>query len=491
VADLSLTKTDGVMTVVSGGSVTYTIAVTNAGPDSVVGATVADSFPTALTCLTSCSGTGGATCTPGPFVGSFSDVVDIPAGESVTYTSSCSLSPSASGSLTNTATVTVPSPVIDPNLANNSATDVDTILPPPTVTTNPATLVGPLGATLNGTVNPNGSATQAWFEYGPTTSYGNSTTAQSIGSGSTNVAVSQPVTGLACTTLHFRAVGMNASGTTYGNDLAFTTGACLPSRTFVSVLGLDTNDCSNIATPCRTLGAAIAQVAVDGGVIVIKSGSYAGATIAKGVKIDVASGVVAFSGQPIVVNPGAGVRVVVRGLTLKAVAPGTGTGIDHQSGDLFLERTVVDGWQVGVLSSPGGKLFVTDSTFRNNPEAGVAVESGEASVESSRFLGNGSGLALQSSKATVSGSVLSGNAIGLLAVGSSEVSVEKAQLSLNGSGVLVPEPSSSTVRLNRCVVTGNDVGLQNDGGTIAVTGTNAIRGNTIETAGTITTVGLQ
>jgi hypothetical protein len=182
---------------------------------------------------------------------------------------------------------------------------------------------------------------------------------------------------------------------------------------------------------------------------------------------------------------------VIRAMTVKAVTPGTGTGIEHQSGDLFLEGTVVDGWQVGLLSSPGGKLLMADSTIRNNVEAGVAVESGEASFESSRFLGNGSGLALQSSKATVSGSVLSGNAIGLLAVGTSEVSVEKAQLGLNGSGVLVPETSSSTVRLNRCVVTGNDVGLQNDGGTIAVTGTNAIRGNTIETAGTITTVGLQ
>jgi hypothetical protein len=341
-------------------------------------------------------------------------------------------------------------------------------------------------------VNPNGSETQAWFEYGPTTAYGNATTAQSIGSGSTDVAVSQAVSALACETLHhFRSVGTNASGTLLGNDLTFTTGACPPGRVFVSVLGLDTNDCSSITTPCRTLGAAIAQVATDGEVIVIKSGSYAGATITKGVKIDVASGVVAFSGQPIVVNPGAGARVVIRAMTVKAVTPGTGTGIEHQSGDLFLEGTVVDGWQVGLLSSPGGKLLMADSTIRNNVEAGVAVESGEASFESSRFLGNGSGLALQSSKATVSGSVLSGNAIGLLAVGTSEVSVEKAQLGLNGSGVLVPETSSSTVRLNRCVVTGNDVGLQNDGGTIAVTGTNAIRGNTIETAGTITTVGLQ
>jgi hypothetical protein len=265
-----------------------------------------------------------------------------------------------------------------------------------------------------------------------------------------------------------------------------------PSRVFASVLGLDSNDCSNTLTPCRTLNGALAQVATDGAVIVTKSGSYAGATITKGVKIDVASGVVAFSGQPIVVNPGPGGRVVIRGMTVKAVTAGTGTGIQHQSGDLFLERTVVDGWQVGVGSTTTGKLFVMDSTLRNNAGAGASVSAGEASVESSRLLGNGTGLEMLSGKATASASVLSGNGVGLSAGGGSDVSLEKSQVGSNAAaGVLVPAASLSTVRLNRCVVTGNGVGLQNDGGTIAVTGTNAIRGNTIETAGTITPAALQ
>jgi hypothetical protein len=120
------------------------------------------------------------------------------------------------------------------------------------------------------------------------------------------------------------------------------------ARVFVSVTGNDANTCSNVATPCRTLAGGISQVDVDGEVIVLDSGSYAGGTIAKAVKINVPAGVVAFSGLPIVVNPGAGKVVVLRGLTIKAADVGSGNGIEHQTGTLSIENTVVDGWNYGL-----------------------------------------------------------------------------------------------------------------------------------------------
>src|SRR4051812_21868751 len=48
-ADLSITKPDGVTTATPGGSVTYTITASNAGPTAATGATVVDTFPGALT----------------------------------------------------------------------------------------------------------------------------------------------------------------------------------------------------------------------------------------------------------------------------------------------------------------------------------------------------------------------------------------------------------------------------------------------------------
>jgi len=126
VADLSITKTDGVTTAVPGGSVTYTITASNAGPDPVTGGSVADTFPAVLTCTWTCVGAGGGTCTASGS-GNINDTVNLPAGASVTYTATCGINASATGSLSNTATVS--SSVSDPNPANNSATDTDTLTP--------------------------------------------------------------------------------------------------------------------------------------------------------------------------------------------------------------------------------------------------------------------------------------------------------------------------------------------------------------------------
>ncbi len=127
-ADLAITKTDGVTTATPGGSVTYTITASNAGPSNATGATVADTFPASLTCTWTCAGAGGGTCTASGS-GNINDTVNLPAGGSVTYTASCTISAPATGTLTNTATVTAPAGVTDPTPGNNSATDSDTLAP--------------------------------------------------------------------------------------------------------------------------------------------------------------------------------------------------------------------------------------------------------------------------------------------------------------------------------------------------------------------------
>ena len=97
-ADLAITKTDGVTTATPGGSVTYTITASNAGPSAATGATVADTFPASLTCTWTCVGAGGGTCTAAGS-GNINDTVNLPAGGSVTYTASCTISAAATGTL--------------------------------------------------------------------------------------------------------------------------------------------------------------------------------------------------------------------------------------------------------------------------------------------------------------------------------------------------------------------------------------------------------
>ncbi len=94
----------------------------------------------------------------------------------------------------------------------------------PAVVTMPATSVTSSSAQLNGTVNPNGTTTTYYFEYGTTTGYGAKSGNQEAGSGTAAVSVSAAVTGLAPGTLyHYRLVATNSAGTGYGSDRTFTT----------------------------------------------------------------------------------------------------------------------------------------------------------------------------------------------------------------------------------------------------------------------------
>jgi uncharacterized repeat protein (TIGR01451 family) len=132
-ADLAIIKTDGVTSVVPGGSTTYTIVVSNAaGPSAVTGARVFDSLSAGATSGTwafdSATG-GGAVTGPSGGSGGLAATVDLPVGATITFTFTVDVSPSAAGTLVNTATVTPPAGTTDPNTDNNSATDSDTLTP--------------------------------------------------------------------------------------------------------------------------------------------------------------------------------------------------------------------------------------------------------------------------------------------------------------------------------------------------------------------------
>ncbi|HXW58214.1 MAG TPA: hypothetical protein VEJ23_01920 [Solirubrobacteraceae bacterium] len=92
-------------------------------------------------------------------------------------------------------------------------------LGPPSAITGKASSITETGATLNATVNPNGTAVSGCaFEYGTKVPYEKmASCASSPGSGTSPVAVSAPVSGLSANTIyHFRIVAENASTTTKG-----------------------------------------------------------------------------------------------------------------------------------------------------------------------------------------------------------------------------------------------------------------------------------
>jgi hypothetical protein len=95
----------------------------------------------------------------------------------------------------------------------------------PTVATGGHSALTPTSVTLLGKVNPQGTSTSYYFQYGTSKAYGIQTGPVAAGVGKTAVNASAAITGLAPnTTYHYRVVGVNiAGGTTLGGDVAFTT----------------------------------------------------------------------------------------------------------------------------------------------------------------------------------------------------------------------------------------------------------------------------
>ena len=123
-ADLSITVTDNSNTAVPGTNTTYTIVASNLGTSAVTSATVSDALPSGASWLAVAS--AGATVTPTTGTASINCTVDLEPGATVAFTAVVPISPAATGSLSNTATLTATG---DTNLGNNTATDTDTLTP--------------------------------------------------------------------------------------------------------------------------------------------------------------------------------------------------------------------------------------------------------------------------------------------------------------------------------------------------------------------------
>ncbi|MCX6277649.1 MAG: GEVED domain-containing protein [Bacteroidetes bacterium] len=100
-----------------------------------------------------------------------------------------------------------------------------TIAIAPTVSTGSATNVSGVSATLNGTVNANNLSSGVFFEYGLDTGYGATVDGNpSNCTGFYDEPVTFSLTGLPMnTTYHYRIKSTNTAGTSYGDDMTFTT----------------------------------------------------------------------------------------------------------------------------------------------------------------------------------------------------------------------------------------------------------------------------
>lgn len=136
---------------------------------------------------------------------------------------------------------------------------------PPGATTKAATSITSTGAAVNTSVNPEGAATTYSFVYGtsPTLSSGpTSTPAQSAGSGTSSVAETLTLSGLASgTTYSFEVKATNSGGTGAGAILSFATPAILPPPVAITSLAHPT---IKVGTGTKAKKEAVLQLQLSG-----------------------------------------------------------------------------------------------------------------------------------------------------------------------------------------------------------------------------------
>jgi uncharacterized repeat protein (TIGR01451 family) len=130
--DLTISVDDGSGSVFAGQKDTYTIVVTNtSGQTRVTGAAVADAFPGALQGVTwTAVASAGSSVAKASGSGNIGTTVTLAPGGTATFTVHATVADNAASPLSETATVTAPPGVVDPDTGNNTATDADTVAAP-------------------------------------------------------------------------------------------------------------------------------------------------------------------------------------------------------------------------------------------------------------------------------------------------------------------------------------------------------------------------
>ncbi|MBI1761244.1 MAG: DUF11 domain-containing protein, partial [Acidobacteria bacterium] len=251
VADLSITKSDGVSSVNAGGTTTYTLVISNAGPSAVTGATLTDPAVTNLTVTSvNCTNASGGAACPGSGVAvatlqGSGISVNLPSGSSLTFTVAANVAGGATGSLTNTATITVPSGTTDPTPGNNTTSDTDTIIP-----------VADLSITKTDgvtSVNAGGTTTYTLVisNAGPSTATGALLTDPAVAKLTvTNVACTTGTGGASCPASGVMVANLQGSGI----SVNLPSGSSLPITVTATVIGSATGSVTNTATITAPVG---------------------------------------------------------------------------------------------------------------------------------------------------------------------------------------------------------------------------------------------
>jgi hypothetical protein len=220
--------------------------------------------------------------------------------------------------------------------ANGSATGSDETfaIPGPPAVIGETALASASEASLRALVDPGNQQTTVYFEYGPTSAYGQTTTARTIAAGGEVVPTSTRIDGLSAgATYHFRAVATNATGTSEGADTVFTTEVGSPPSESCPTSTLESPGWRSYLPECRAYE--LVSPSFTGGGALTEPFGFLGA-----------------SEFPVSAN---GERVVAGSLgTFAGQETGYSTA-ERQGTDYLLSRSS-EGWQPEALNPPQARF---------------------------------------------------------------------------------------------------------------------------------------
>jgi hypothetical protein len=266
------------------------------------------------------------------------------------------------------------------------------------------------------------------------------------------------------------------------------------SRTWVSGVGDDANPCSRTA-PCKTFAGAISKTATGGEINCLDPGGFGAVTITKSITIDCHEifGSVLVSGTNGINIAGAGANVTLRNLNINGLAANGLKGVSiTTANNVWIEDCTIFGFlNQGIVDtrSTGGSLNVSNTTTRNNGQAGVATATTggtlKVNIDNLRSFNNAQGVALSTNtNGVITRSVLSSNTTGYEGDGAN-TAIDQTSLSNNGTGVF--NGSAGTTRLSNNEIMHNTTnGINNASGSVFTYGNNR---NDTTTSGTVTAAG--
>jgi hypothetical protein len=282
----------------------------------------------------------------------------------------------------------------------------------------------------------------------------------------------------------------------------------LAARTFVSEAGSDSNNCTNVATPCRHLAAAYAATAANGEIYVLDPANYGSLTITGPVSIEGHgwASIAPVAGQAaITINASAGDKINIIGVVLDGTAIPNTLGILFNSGGSLTVRDSVirnfgnDGIIFGQsLSNMTSQLYVVNTLVSDNVGCGIVVDpTGPGTTNSVinhvKMENNVCGGLLvitstQTMNVTVTDSISASNGsngsnsgINVISSGGTQVGVmvRNSTIANNALDGLQASGTGATIRVTRSTITGNNTGWAASSGAVILSyGDNNIDGNT-------------